>query len=156
MKYKRLTSGIFLIIVLTLLMVYSGYEYNNQDPDIDYIIKNYEKFNNTRITIKGEIEKINTSKQQITVITPPTPYKIIVETEEITENMQKGNLVEILGILNGKNHVTAEKFLIVERWKSDLIIIRSLPAIPFALYLFFRTWRFNKKTYRFERRKKDA
>ena len=70
--------------------------------------------------------------------------------------MQKGDIVEILGVLDGKNHVTAEKTLVIERWKYDLIIIRSLPAIPFALYLFFRKWRFNKKTFRFERRTKDA
>ena len=67
--------------------------------------------------------------------------------------MQKDNIIEILGILDGKYHVSAEKLIVIEKWKSDLVIYRSLPAIPFALYLFFRTWQFDFKTFKFKRRK---
>ena len=70
--------------------------------------------------------------------------------------MQDGDIVEILGILDGKNHVTAQEVLVSEQWKHDLIYIRSIPAIPFALYIFFRRWKFNGETFRFERRVRDA
>ena len=156
MKNKRLISGIFLVAILALLILYSGIEYNNYDPDIEYIFENFETYNNTKISFSGVIEEVNTTNQQITISIPRTPYVIEIKTDTIKDTMQKGNFVEILGILDGKYHVSAEKILVIERWKSDLIIIRSLPAMPFALYLFFRTWRFNKKTFRFERRNKDA
>ena len=68
----------------------------------------------------------------------------------------KGDAIEITGILDAEKHVTAEKIYILEQWKYNLIYIRSIPAIPFALYLFFTTWRFNKKTLRFERRNNNA
>jgi len=155
-KNKRLISGIFLAAILALLILYSGIEYNNYDPDIEYIFENFETYNNTKISFSGVIEEVNTTNQQITISIPRTPYIIEIKADTIKDTMQKGNFVEILGILDGKCHVSAEKILVIERWKSDLIIIRSLPAIPFALYLFFRTWRFNKKTFRFERRNKDA
>jgi len=156
MKHKRLISGIFLAVILASLILYSGIEYNTYDPSIEYILENFETYNNTKISFSGIIEEVNETNQQITISIPRTPYLIEIKTDTIEDNMQKGNIVEILGVLDGKYHVNAEKILVIERWKSDLVIIRSLPAIPFALYLFFRIWRFNKKTLRFERRDKDA
>lgn len=156
MKHKRLISGIFLAVILASLLLYSSLEYNNYDPSIEYILENFETYNNTKISFSGVVEKVNGTNQQITISIPRTPYLIEIKTDTIEDNMQKGNIVEILGVLDGKYHVNAEKILVIERWKSDLVIIRSLPAIPFALYLFFRTWQFNKKTLRFERRDRDA
>jgi len=156
MKHKRLILGIFLAIILTLLILYSGLEYNNYDPGIEYIFENFETYNNTKISFSGVIEEVNTTNQQITISIPRAPYLMEIKTDTIEDTMQKGDIVEILGVLDGKYHVTAEKILVIQQWKYDLIIIRSLPAIPFALYLFFRKWQFNKKTFRFERRTKDA
>ena len=156
MKHKRLILGIFLAIILTLLILYSGLEYNNYDPGIEYILENFETYNNTKISFSGVIEEANTTNHQITISIPRTPYLMEIKTDTIKDTMQKGDIVEILGVLDGKYHVTAEKILVIQQWKYDLIIIRSLPAIPFALYLFFRTRRFNKKTLRFEWRGKDA
>ena len=156
MKNKRLISGIFMVAILASLILYSGIEYNNHDPSIEHILENFETYNNTKISFSGVIKEVNTTNQQITISIPQTPYVLKIKTDSFEDDMQKGNIVEILGVLDGKCHVSAEKILVIERWKSDLIIIRSLPAIPFALYLFFRTWRFNKETFRFERRNKDA
>jgi len=156
MKHKRLISGIFLAAILASLLLYSGLEYNNYDPSIEHILENFENYNNTKISFSGVIEEVNETNQQVTISIPRTPYVMEIKTDNIADTMQKGNIVEILGVLDGKYHVNAEKILVIEQWKSDLVIIRSLPAIPFALYLFFRTWQFNKKTFRFERRNKDA
>ena len=138
------------------MLIYSILETNNYDPSIEYILENFENYNNTEISFKGVIEKVNTNDNQLRIIIPRTPYILDIKTDAITETMHPGNQIEILGILNGRYRVTAEKTLVVEKWKADLVIIRSLPAIPLALYLFFRTWRFNKKIYRFERRKSNA
>lgn len=79
-----------------------------------------------------------------------------VSTTESLDAAQPGDVVEVYGTLSSGTHMTAEKLLISEQWKDDLIYLRSLPAIPFALYLFFRTYRFNPDTRRFERRQKDG
>ena len=156
MKHKRLISGIFLVAILASLILYSGLEYNNHDPSIEHILENFETYNNTKISFSGIIEEVNETNQQMKISIPRTPYVMEIKTDTVKDTMQKGNIVEILGVLDDKYHVNAEKILVIEQWKSDLVIIRSLPAIPFALYLFFRTWQFNKKTFRFERRNKDA
>jgi hypothetical protein len=155
MNQKRLMIGFLLVILLLIIMVYTSLEQNNNNPDIYYILENVETYKNTTVTFSGEITTINTSTQTVTLnlIEPPSlTLEVRINT---TENLHQRDIVEILGILDGNNHVTAEKILISERWKYDLIYLRSLPAIPFALYLFFRTWHFNWKTYRFERRNKQ-
>lgn len=156
MKYKRLILGIILALILFSLMIYSNLEYNNNDPGIKYILQNFDNFNNTKIFFGGKIIEVNETNHEISILAPVRPWLIKVKLPNSEELPQKGDIVEIYGVLDGKGHVTAEKILVTKQWEYDLIIIRSLPAIPFALFLFFRTWRFNRKKFRFERRTKDA
>ena len=88
MKNKRLVSGIFLAAILALLILYSGIEYNHYDPDIEYILENFETYNNTKISFSGLIEEVNTTNQQITISIPRTPYIIEVKTDTIKDTMQ--------------------------------------------------------------------
>lgn len=79
-----------------------------------------------------------------------------INTTEPSATAHPGDTIEVYGTLFDGTHMTADKLLISEKWKDDLIYIRSLPAIPFALYLFFRTYRFNPRSCWFERRKNHA
>jgi hypothetical protein len=165
MKYKRFILGLFFILLLVLLMFYNNLEYEKNDPKAKkykLIFENIEEYNNTEISFYAQVKKINETHQKITVSIQEYPYSyplIEIGTHYIDINintLKKGDLIEVTGILNGTNHVTAKKIFTQEQWKTDLIYLRSLPAIPFAIYLFLRTWRFNRKIFRFERRKKDA
>jgi len=69
---------------------------------------------------------------------------------------KKGDIAEILGLFDTDENIIAEKILIYERWKNDLIFISSIFAITSALYLFFKNYSFKRKTYRFKRWKQDA
>ena len=159
MKHKRLVLGILLTIILIMLMLYSSLEHSNKKFDILYIFENFETYDN-KISMTGEIVEINLTSQILKIDLMEPPYsikKIKIHNIEFKDYIpKKRDIVEILGTEDEENNVIAEKMLISNRWKHDLIFIRSLPAIPFALFLFFRTWRFNRKTYRFELRKKDA
>ena len=159
MKHKRLIIGILLTIILILIMLYSSLEHSNKEFDILYIFDNFET-NDNKISVAGEIVEINQTSKILTIHLMEPPYslkKIKIHNIEFKEYIpKKRDIVEILGTEDEENNVIAEKMLISKRWKHDLIFIRSLPAIPFALFLFFRTWRFNRKTYRFELRKQDA
>ena len=165
MKYKRFIVGLFFILLLVLLMFYYNLEYDKNDPKIkkyNHIFENFDEYNNTEISFYVQVKKINETHQKITASIQEYPYSyplIEINTHNIDfsiNTLKKGDLIEVTGILNGKNNVTAEKIFTQEQWKNDLIYLRSLPAIPFALYVFLRTWRFNRKIFRFERRKKDA
>ncbi len=156
-KYKKILIAIILIIVLLTLFIYSSFEYNKYDPDLNYILDNFEKYNNTEVNIGGKITDINLSQQIIFIKTGESPYKEFeIDIENVNFNGEIGDNIEILGTLNSPTQITAKKILVSPSWEYNLVYIRSLPAIPFALYLFFRSWKFNKKTFRFERRKEDA
>lgn len=157
MKHKRFIIGIILILLLFSLMLYYGLAHNNHDPDDQYILNNFEEFNMTKVTMGGKVKNIDrTNNTLLLELTQPPKHLILVSTTENLNNTQQGDLVEAYGILTSRNSISAEKLIIYQRWTYDLIFIRSLPAIPFALYLFFRTYRFNLKTCRFEWREKHA
>ncbi|MCJ7570279.1 MAG: hypothetical protein MUO82_00150 [Candidatus Thermoplasmatota archaeon] len=140
-------------------MIYYSFDHNNHDPDTEYILDHYEQFNNTKVTLIGEVKDVDRTNNTLLIQIGQSPPKGIILLISTTENLnttQPGDNVEVYGVLTSKNSITAEKLLISERWAYSLIFIRSLPAIPFVMYLFFRTWRFNRNTYRFERREKHG
>ena len=159
MKYKRPIIGLILVVILILLMFYSSLQYDKKEFDILYIFENYETHDN-KVEVSGEILDINFTNNNLTIGLSEPPYsskKIKIQNIEFKEYIpKKGDIVEIFGVYDKDKNIIAEKMLIYERWKHNLIFIRSLPAIPFALYLFFKVYRFNKKTCRFERRRQDA
>lgn len=163
MKYKRLILGVIAILILTLLMIYSVQEYGKNSPQIKkykQVFLNGEYLNNSEITFKAQIIAVNQSNHTLHVSIQEEPYHyphVEIFTGNLTiRNLKNGDLIDVIGTLQGKNQITATKIWIDEPWKEDLIYLRSLPAIPFVLYLFFRSWKFDFTTWRFQRRKKDA
>ena len=158
MKHKRLIIGIILITLLFSLMLYYSLDYNNHDPDSQYIFDHFEQFNMTKITLDGKVKNIDRINNTLIIEIghPPKSKILLMSTTENLNTTQQGDIVEVYGVLTSKNSMSAEKLLITERWKNDFIYVRSLPAIPFALYLFFSTYWFNPDTHRFERREKHA
>jgi len=163
MKYKRFILGISIILVLFVLMLYSHQEYDKNDVHIKkltQIFENSEKYNGTKISFCVWVKEINETNNSIKAAIQKKPYmypmvEIYTGNLDIT-NIKKGDLIDVIGIVDGKNRIIATKIWLNEQWKADLIYIRSLPAIPFVLILFLRTWRFNVNTLRFERRKRNA
>jgi hypothetical protein len=162
MKHIRLILGILVIFLLLTSMGYSSQNYQKNDPQI----KQYHQFfsdpaplNNTEISFLGEILSIDQINHSLRIFIQKQPYSYptleINTTQVNTQNLKKGDLIDIIARIQGQ-HVIATQLWLNEQWKTNLIYLRSLPAIPFALYLFFRTWRFNMTTWRFERRKKNA
>jgi len=139
--------GIVILSFLLALMLYSFIEHNEKDPDMEYILKNFEEFNNTKVTFGGKVISADNESIKINLIEPPYT-SLIIKAKNLS--VARGDILEITGILDGKEHVTAEKIIVSKGWKYDLIFIRSLPAIPFALYFFLRKWKFNFKKFMFE------
>jgi hypothetical protein len=138
-------------------MLYYSLDHNNHDPDTQYILDHYEKFTTTKVELDAVVKNVDTINNTLSIQVSPSPEGIIlVNTTEPLTTAHPGDQVEVYGTFTSRNQMTAEKLLIYEQWKYDLIFLRSLPAIPFAVYLFFRTYRFNPDTRRFERRKNHA
>jgi hypothetical protein len=144
-------------------MVYAYQNSENNDPQIikyKQIFQDPYTYNNTKISFEAEVLSVDQINHTIRVFIQEKPYTyppVEINLGNLAiQNLQKGDLVDIIAILHGKNHMTATNLWINEPWKDYLIYLRSLPAIPIVLYLFFRTWKFNSQTWRFERRKKNA
>lgn len=158
MKKKPFFILILLISILVFLLLYSHAEFNNNDyPDSNYLFENYETFINTEIVFKAKVKTIDAANQTITANIEDPPYTVVeIHTTNIQTPLQKKDIIFIIGVMNGDKSVTAEKIFIQDPWNDYSIALCSVPAIPFVLYLFFRTWRFNRKTWLFERRHKNA
>jgi hypothetical protein len=163
MKHIRKILGLLLLCLLITSMIYSYQNYEKNDPYIQRLTQIFahpEYYNNTEISFKAEILSIDTINHTLRAFIQERPYtypQIIINTKNLqTPTLQKGNLIDVITIYHGKNTFTATKLWLNEPWKENLIYLRSLPAVPFVLYLFFRTWRFNSVNWRFERRKKNA
>jgi hypothetical protein len=157
MKHQRLILGSVLIILLFSLMLYYSLDNNKHDPDVQYIVDNWEEFTVTKVALDATVKKVDATNNTLYIAVSPYPQGVIqVNTIEPLTNAQTGDPVEVYGTFTGKNQMTAEKILISEQWKYNLIYLRSLPAIPFVLFLFFRTYRFNTNSLRFERRQKHG
>ena len=143
--------------MLFLLILYYNLNHNKHDLDNQYILDHFEEIATTKVKLDGVIKNVDNTNHILLIRVGSRPEDIIlVSTTEPLNTTQQNDVVEVYGSFTSRTHMTAEKLLINQRWKHDLIFIRSLPAIPFTLYLFFRTWRFSRKTYHFERRKNHA
>jgi hypothetical protein len=163
MKYTHLTIGIVTILILILLMIYSAQEYSANNPQIkkyEQVFGSIANSNNTVITFRAQIRSVNQSNHTVRVSIEEEPYnypQILIYTGNLElRGLTKGVLIDVIGTVQGKNQVTVTKVWVDEPWLENLIYLRSLPAIPFVLFLFIRTWKFDVTTRRFQRRRKDA
>ena len=163
MKHRRIILGLVVLSILIMSMIYSYQNYEKNAPQIQkykQVFENPEAYNNTELSFNAEILEVNQRNHSLRVFIQERPYtypQVYVNIENIEiQNLKKGDLIEVIGVLHGKNNMTATKLWLNEPWKDTLIYLRSLPAIPFVLYLFIRTWTFNTTTWRFERRQKNA
>lgn len=143
---KRAVIALLSLLSLFSLMIYGSVEHDKKDPDMDYILFHYEEFLGKEVHFSGKVLDGMGNEYELKLI--EAPYTKINVT--INATLKKGDIVEVLGILDTQNHVTAKDYLVMKKWDYWLIFIRSLPAIPFVLYLFFKEWKFNVKKFRFE------
>jgi len=143
----RRVMAVISVVALLSLMAYSYLEHDEKDPDMNYILTNHEKFEGKEINFCGRAEEINDSCIKLKLMEAPYTY---INVTGVDAGVKKGDVVEVLGTLKGVDEVKAEKVFVIKKLEYSLIFIRSLPAIPFVLYLFFKKWRFNFKKFMFE------
>lgn len=155
---KKLFLVIPLVVLLVLVLLYSHIGFAENDyPNGNYLFEHAERFQNTEICFRANIYEINRSNQTILASIIDYPHSsVMITTQSIDPQLKEQDTIFVIGILNGDRSVSANKIVVKGLQDDDIIFISSIPAIPVVLYLFFRTWRFNTKTFSFERRKRHA
>lgn len=163
MIHQRIILGLIALIILIISMIYSYGNYESNAPTLQKYGQFFEhpaSLNNTEISFRAEILAYNRTNHTLRVFIQEQPYtypQVYINIRSLPpQNLTRGDLIDVIGIIHGNKYITATRLWLDEPWKEDLIYLRSLPAIPFVLYLFLRTWTFNRTTYRFERRQKHA
>jgi len=144
-------------------MVYSFQEYYRNDSQLKKyteLSENPDALNNSVISFPSVILSVDRMNQTILAaikadsMTFP-PVEISTGTINI-QTFQKGDRIDVIGVVHEKRHIIASSLRVIEPWELALVYVRSLLAIPFVLYLFFTTWTLNTTIWCFDRRKKDA
>jgi hypothetical protein len=163
MKYKRLILGSIVLILLISSMIYSLQAYDINDQQIkkcQLLFQNPDQYINSQISFCASIYKVDTINKTLRVAIEEEPYNypvIVIKTGNLDiPNLKKGDLIDVIGILDGKNNMTATTLWLNTPQNTYLIYLISLPAIPLVGYLFFKTQKFDTTTWRFKRRKKNG
>jgi hypothetical protein len=163
MNHTRTILGLILLLILFSSMLYSFQNHEKNDPYIKTLTQLFEhpdNTSNTHISFEANILSIDRINNTLRVFIQEKPYtypQVYINTETLDiQNLDKGDSIDVITIYHGNYTFSATKLWRNEPWKDTLIYLRSLPAIPFILYLFLRTWRFDTTTWRFERRTKHA
>ncbi|MCD6473538.1 MAG: hypothetical protein J7K47_01320 [Thermoplasmata archaeon] len=126
----KLAMAAFSASMLLLLTAYSYIEHDEKDPDMAYIMKNFEKFEGKKVDFAGRFASFNGSAARLKLMEPP--YCIVNVTGKILNtSLHKGD-VEVLGRMQEPHKIEAEKIHVIKRFEYSLIFFRSLPAIPFV------------------------
>ncbi len=130
---RRIVVLCVCLSLLTLLMGYYAltYEEHKEYPTNEEVVRGVEG----TVSIGGVVIGAET----IRIEYGSSEKEIIVHSDDA---MNKGDFVEILGVLHG-NEIVPEKIIVYEKWSYYGIFIRSAIVIPIMLYLFFRYWIFD-------------
>ncbi|WP_321421968.1 hypothetical protein [uncultured Methanobacterium sp.] len=147
---KRILTGIILIIALAGLCTYYVSEYPNhlEYPSYEVILTDYPI---------GEVVNIGgtvTSTFNGGFQTTENFYGHWVNMKIISDTpVSVDDKVSLVGVLAPNNTIiNVERIEVNKYWKYIFVLLRSLVALIFLIYIFHRYWSFDWKSYEFRRR----
>lgn len=145
-RMKRLLLGtVFMLILLSLCTYHWQYCDLHELPEDEDVVRG--DYTGERVSLFGVVN--NEDKFSITIEYGDKSREIeVLSAIEVDE----GDRVEVLGVMEDANTVKAEEVIVYDKWSYNSIFIRSAFAIPILAVVFFRYWSFNLKEFRFRRR----
>jgi hypothetical protein len=124
---SRAIIALTLLLILFLLCAYhqTNYKYHREYPSVKMIVGDYENSATFQL-----LEKYDGKTVTFTVLRSNVDVDI-------------GDKVEVLGTLNPDYQISAEKIIVLKRWKYVFIFIRSFIALIFLVFVFMRNWKFD-------------
>ncbi len=147
MDYKRILIGFSLILILLVLCLY----YNNyhesilEYPSTDVILSNYPE--GSTVSVSGTAIRLNNNGFDLLDKNGETEYKIISP-----EHVNLADNIQLIGVLGPSYTIKSTKMIVETAWSYEFVIQRSALALIFLIFIFFRYWKFNFKTFEFNRR----
>lgn len=145
-RMKRLVIGtVFLLILLSLCTYHWQYCDLHELPENEDVVGS--NYTGDRVSLFG-------------VVSGEDNFSIVIEhgskSRQITvlssSEVNNGDRVEVLGIMQSANIVDTEEIIVYDKWSYNSIFIRSAFAIPILAVVFFSYWSFSLREFRFRRR----
>lgn len=100
------------------MMFYQSFDHNsfNHNPDPKYFIDYYEQFTTTKVRMVRVVQDVDrTNNTLLLQVSSLHGNAMWVNTPELLDTIQQGDIVEVYGTLSDGTHMTAEKLLISEQ-----------------------------------------
>ena len=148
MDLKRITvlSALILILLILCIYYYNYHESNSKYPSTADIESHYPE--GSLVFIDGTVIKPNNKgfylrdKNNLDIV-----YNVISG-----KHVQPDDNVQLLGILGPNYTIKSTRIYVETKWGYEFIIFRSALALIVLLFIFFRYWKFDFKTFELIRR----
>lgn len=143
---KRLLLGIvFMLILLSLCTYHWQYCDLYQLPENEDVVSS--DYTGQKVSLFGVVSDENNFSIKIHYGSKSREIEVLPPVE-----VDKGDMVEVLGVMRDANIVDAEEVIVYDKWSYNSIFIRSAFAIPILAVVFFSYWSFSLREFRFRRR----
>ncbi|MFN4133676.1 MAG: hypothetical protein ACK4GQ_04850 [Candidatus Hadarchaeales archaeon] len=144
MKVSRPVLALPLLSLLVALCFYSWLDVENHlpYPTRKMIEDNPQAFVGKEVFIFGEIEKI--SGDEAKVVSGNSVFTVTPLSGKA------GDLAEVVGLLGENFNISVKSSLVYDRQSYWMEFLRSLIGATILVFLYFSSWKFSWKKFRFE------
>ena len=147
MDLKRITAGSLLVLLLLSLCVYYyHYHGDNLKYPSTAAVESYYPEGST-IFVSGTATKVNKDGFYLLDNSGSIEYRIISG-----KHVKPGDNVQLIGILGPSYTIKSTRAMVETSGGYAFIILRSALALIVFIFIFFRYWKFNFRTFEFTRR----
>lgn len=148
MDLKKITAvSVLSLALLSLCIYYYDYHEDNAKYPSTYAIESYYP-EGSLVFIEGTAIKQNKDGFYLRNNNWDIEYKIISG-----KHIEPGDNVQLLGILGPSYTIKSIRVVVEPTWGFEFIIFRSALALIVLIFIFFRYWKFDFKTFELARRK---
>ena len=151
-KYRIILLTLLLIITIGICVQYASadrWEY----PVPSEIASEPEEYNGEAILLFVDVEKIDTSNDQLYVKQFPHHVHIELIDRDIIQQLESGASIQVYGIFNSQTqNIIAEEIVIDRRGTKDsqYLYVTSILGIVLTIGVFFKYWRVDIRTLTFK------
>ena len=148
MDLKRITIGSVLVLMLLSLCVYY---YHYHEDNLKYLstaaVESYYP-EGSIIFVSGTATKINKDGFNLLDNSGSVEYRIISG-----KHPEPGDNVQLIGVLGPSYIIKSTRAMVETRQGYGFILFRSALALIVFIFIFFRYWKFNFRTFELTRRR---
>ena len=146
LKRTAAVSALILILLSLCIYYYNYHESNSKYPSTAAIESNYPE--GSLVFVSGTAIKQNNNGFYLR----DGENWIIIYNVISGKHVQPDDHVQLLGILGPDYTIKSTKTVVATKWGYHFILLRSALALIVFIFIFFRYWKFDFKTFEIIRR----